>query len=434
MRGRQDRAHGKNFPGAAGAAGRRSRSTRTCKQPPKPALAGVTQPAALVAVDAATGQLRAIVSKPDNGFDRALDGTYPPGSTFKVITSTALLAAGRTGSTAGAVPARRSPSTAGTFHNFEGEASGALDLARRVQDLVQQRVHRPRRSAAANDALEQGRGRVRVQRANGRCRSRRTAERSRSRRTAPSCAASAIGQGRILASPLQMASVAAAVASGQWHAPVLDDRARGEGRRRSRRSTRACVATLRGFMASVPQPGGTAAGAGLPAGTFGKTGTAEFGSANPPQTHAWFIGYRGDLAFAVIVEGGGVGGRVAAPLAAKFLNALAVRPTGSVAHAFGDEGRRVDLAGEHAGLEAGVGVELHARDERGTRAVEEQQAATPARRARALRPQSGFGKFAMKSLPTAFSKCGIIGVSVGPGLRQLMRIPCGASVNERTAV
>ena len=50
---------------------------------------------------------------------------------------------------------------------------------------------------------------------------------------------------------------------------------------------------------------------------FGKTGTAEFGSGNPPQTHAWFIGYRGNLAFAVIVEGGGVGGRVAAPLAAR---------------------------------------------------------------------------------------------------------------------
>ena len=70
-------------------------------------------------------------------------------------------------------------------------------------------------------------------------------------------------------------------------------------------------------MASVVQSGGTAAGAGLPSGTFGKTGTAEFGNGNPPPTHAWFIGYRGNIAFAVIVEGGGVGGRVAAPLAAQ---------------------------------------------------------------------------------------------------------------------
>ena len=76
-------------------------------------------------------------------------------------------------------------------------------------------------------------------------------------------------------------------------------------------------------MASVVRPGGTAAGSGLPLDSFGKTGTAEFGSGNPPPTHAWFIGYRGDLAYAVIVEGGGVGGRVAAPLAAGFLTALA---------------------------------------------------------------------------------------------------------------
>jgi cell division protein FtsI/penicillin-binding protein 2 len=54
---------------------------------------------------------------------------------------------------------------------------------------------------------------------------------------------------------------------------------------------------------------------------FGKTGTAEFGNANPPSTHAWFIGFRGDLAFAVLVEGGGVGGSVAAPIAARFLRA-----------------------------------------------------------------------------------------------------------------
>jgi len=54
----------------------------------------------------------------------------------------------------------------------------------------------------------------------------------------------------------------------------------------------------------------------------GKTGTAEIGGPDPDRTHAWFIGYRGPtLAFAVLVEGGGVGGRVAAPLAARFLTA-----------------------------------------------------------------------------------------------------------------
>ena len=65
--------------------------------------------------------------------------------------------------------------------------------------------------------------------------------------------------------------------------------------------------------------GTAAAVAGQP--IAGKTGTAEFGTDTPPRTHAWFIGFRDDLAFAVVVEGGGVGGRVAAPIAHTFLAA-----------------------------------------------------------------------------------------------------------------
>lgn len=38
-----------------------------------------------------------------------------------------------------------------------------------------------------------------------------------------------------------------------------------------------------------------------------------------PPAHAWFIGFRGSYAFAVLVEGGGVGGEVAAPLAGALL-------------------------------------------------------------------------------------------------------------------
>src|SRR4029453_6495286 len=64
--------------------------------------------------------------------------------------------------------------------------------------------------------------------------------------------------------------------------------------------------TLRTLMRQVVTQG-TAAQAGLPAGVAGKTGTAEFGTGDPLPTHAWFIGFRGDLAFAVIVEDGGVG-------------------------------------------------------------------------------------------------------------------------------
>ena len=60
----------------------------------------------------------------------------------------------------------------------------------------------------------------------------------------------------------------------------------------------------------------------------GKTGTAEYGTAEDADeddelpSHAWMVGYKGDVAFAVVVEGGGGGSAVAGPLAVKFTNAL----------------------------------------------------------------------------------------------------------------
>jgi cell division protein FtsI/penicillin-binding protein 2 len=64
---------------------------------------------------------------------------------------------------------------------------------------------------------------------------------------------------------------------------------------------------------------GTASHVGFPAGVYGKTGTAEYGTGANPPTHAWFVGYRGDLAFAVLVEGGGVGADTSGPVANAFV-------------------------------------------------------------------------------------------------------------------
>jgi cell division protein FtsI/penicillin-binding protein 2 len=60
---------------------------------------------------------------------------------------------------------------------------------------------------------------------------------------------------------------------------------------------------------------------------YGKTGTAEFGTNTPPDAHGWFTGYRlggpqGDVAFAVLVEGGGSSSTAVAVTDA-FLGAVA---------------------------------------------------------------------------------------------------------------
>jgi cell division protein FtsI/penicillin-binding protein 2 len=129
-------------------------------------------------------------------------------------------------------------------------------------------------------------------------------------------AAAMIGQGRVLASPIQMATVAAGVASGTWRPPTLEP-GRPTGEPIALDAT--VTATLRQLMTAVVREG-TGMAAALPGQEIGgKTGTAEFGTGNPPPTHAWFIGYRGPLAFAVLVEGGAAGGRVAAPIAGRFL-------------------------------------------------------------------------------------------------------------------
>ena len=146
------------------------------------------------------------------------------------------------------------------------------------------------------------------------------------------------------ASPLAMAAVAAAIDAGTWRPPHLlassagaaTAAAAGAGPSTTTAANAGpstttagaapppldpgVVQTLRQLMGEVVASG-TGTPAQVPGGppVAGKTGTAEFGPGNPPATHAWFIGFRGDLAFAVLVEGGGVGGRVAAPVAARFL-------------------------------------------------------------------------------------------------------------------
>ncbi len=305
-----------------GEEGRAVRTTlrRTIQAAAEDALAGITQPAALVAVEVDSGKVLAVVSRPlGEPLHRALTGRYPPGSTFKVVTSEALLDSGLTPDTRVTCPAE-APVDGKRFRNFEGEVLGNTTLrrafalscnttfillgaqldagalgaaARRFGFGVDYDVGLPSPGASFPEPQED-------------------AER----------AAAAIGQGRVLATPLHMASVAAAVGSGVWRAPRLLADAEGGADERLARGT---PEPLRELMRAVVTEGSGRAAAGVP-GLVGKTGTAEFGKAQPPQTHAWFIGLYEGIGFAVFVEGGGVGGRVAVPIAARFIQGLAGAP------------------------------------------------------------------------------------------------------------
>jgi cell division protein FtsI/penicillin-binding protein 2 len=131
-------------------------------------------------------------------------------------------------------------------------------------------------------------------------------------------AADAFGQGKDLVSPLSQATVVAAVASGTWRPPLLVTSPQPKQKARPHAISPAILATLRPMMHAVVTVG-TAAGVGFPPDVYGKTGTAEYGTGRHLKSHGWFIGYRGDLAFAVLVEGGGFGASSAGPIANAFL-------------------------------------------------------------------------------------------------------------------
>jgi cell division protein FtsI/penicillin-binding protein 2 len=280
-------------------------------------LAGVTKPAAVVVMRASTGQVLASVSLPTDGFDLALGATVPPGSTFKVVTSTALLAAGDTVST----PATCPPTVdidGKSFHNDEGESASTLSFAQAFAQSCNTAFIGL--SAGLSDAALPAAAKLFGIGVTPQMGLPAYGGKVPTPTDAVDLAATAIGQGEVTVSPLDMATVAAAVDSGSLHEPRLVAGAPDDSVAPTALDP-AVVSALHTLMAGVVATG-TAAGEGLPVGTYGKTGTAEYGSGANPPTHAWFIGFDGDIAFAVFVYGGGTGGTVAAPIATKLLTAL----------------------------------------------------------------------------------------------------------------
>lgn len=143
-------------------------------------------------------------------------------------------------------------------------------------------------------------------------------------------ASSSIGQAEVLATPLEMALVAAAVANGGVvMEPYLVDEIQDYNGKTIERfgpgkwqeaTDRATASTLTRMMVEVVDEG-TGRAARIPGvEVAGKTGTAEVEGA---ESHAWFICFAPALdptvAVAVIIENGGEGGMTAAPVARQVL-------------------------------------------------------------------------------------------------------------------
>ena len=269
--------------------------------------------------------------------DRAISQTYPPGSTFKVITTAAALSSGRfTPSSQLPAPDQLSlPQTTHKLENFEGEqcnGGGNISLA----DALRVSCN----TAFGGLGLRLGQGEIRKQ-ANafgfdrslsipmGVSRSIYPDNISR-----PEVAFSAIGQDSDAVTPLQMAMVAAGVANGgvvmqpylvaRTLAPDLSTLSTASSHEFSRAMSPTVASQLTRMMQAVVTSG-TGTAAQIPGvSVAGKTGTAENQPGQP--THAWFIGFapaqNPQVAVAVLIEHGGVGGVTAAPIARQVMQAV----------------------------------------------------------------------------------------------------------------
>ena len=278
--------------------------------------ASTNKPVDMVVLQPSTGKVLAVIERP-GGFDRALSGIFPPGSTFKIVTASALSRKGLRPSTRVQCPATVNIGGR-TFHNFDNERLGSTSLLNAFAVscnttfamLATQHLDGSSLESMAKAFGFNAKPALGIP---------ATLGHFATPRQPVDLAADAFGQGKDLVNPLSQATVAAAIENGTWRPPQLVVNPAPQQSSQPRKISSGILDALRPMMRAVVTKG-TAAGVGLPSGVYGKTGTAEYGSGSNPPSHAWFIGYRGNLAFAVLVEGGGVGADASAPIANAFLH------------------------------------------------------------------------------------------------------------------
>lgn len=282
------------------------------------AIADLPQQSAIVAIRPSTGGILAVAQNApaDAQGPIALTGLYPPGSTFKTVTTSAALQQGSTTADS-MLPCPGSATIEGrTIPNDDHFELGSVPLhtafARSCNTTMAQLAVSMSPLALHDAALQFGLGVDYV------TPGLTTVTGSvPSADTAAQRVESAIGQGRVTASPFGMALVAASIAHGTTPTPMLVQGRPGVGDANPEPTPTAVTDALRAMMRETVTAG-TATQLADITDLRGKTGTAEV--AGQPA-HGWFVGSDGDVAFAVFVAGADSSGP-AVDAAGRFLRPI----------------------------------------------------------------------------------------------------------------
>lgn len=286
------------------------------------ALAGLPRSAAVVAIQPGTGRILAVAAHQARGMPAVspLAGKYAPGQAFTIVSTAALLQGGFDASKP--VPCRAENSVGGRrfsnqpaevglgsqppfsvdFAHACGTAFAGLSLHLNSEDLA----------SAAQDfgigagwqlKLDSYPGTIGKPAGYGQI------------------AAAAVGGGDVRVSPLDMALAAGLVQAGTWYPPMLVTSPPDPGLAPRHRFSLQIVSSLRTLMRATVTKGAAAAASAPGGDVYGQVGSSGPGSAGKGLRSAWFVGYQGKVAFAVI-EFARSANVSAAPLAGTFLRDL----------------------------------------------------------------------------------------------------------------
>ena len=306
------------------------------------------QKGAVVAIEPSTGKILAMVSKPDYDpnkvseewnqlledseeksalLNRATQGLYPPGSTFKILTALEYMREKGTGSKYSYACVGERSFQGNSISCYDQEQHGTVNLKQSLAkscngsfanigtmldlDSFRKLCEKFRFNKSLSVNFEYNKSVFSLNKKSG------TGE----------IVQTSIGQGKTMITPLQNAMIAATIANdGVMMTPYLVDYTQNDVKKRvtvyepkveAEVISKELANRITKMMKAVVSEGTASSLKYLPYSVAGKTGTAEFDSEG--TSHAWFVGFapaaKPKIAVSIIVEGAGTGSQYAVPIA-----------------------------------------------------------------------------------------------------------------------